>query len=263
MIRALLPMFLSFFSLSCAQKSPRPDAPETDHIKVRTFNVNYGLAGDEATLDAIGDGSPDIVLLQETNEPWEAAIHNRFTDAYPYQEFHHCCGAGGTAVLSKYPIRDVRIVEPPKDGWFPSMIVVAETPIGRVQFLNVHLHPPVSDSGSFVSGYFSTRKTRAAEIKTVYAQRDLDLPTVVVGDFNESTSGRAINFLEGEGYASVPTNGSSYDPTWRWNTSVGTIRSQLDHIVVDDDFGVFDANVLPHGRSDHLPVDVILTRGKQ
>jgi len=238
---------------SAPKQVARVPTDERAHVKVMTYNVNYGLAGDPDTLAAIGEPWADIVLLQETTEVWEAAIVAALGERYPHRAFRHCCGAGGLAVLSRYPWTEEEVLEP-ESGWFPAWRLVVDTPLGPLQILNVHLRPPVSDSGSVVSGYFSTPPIREQEMAGFAAALDPDLPTLVVGDFNENDSGRAIAVLRAAGFATALPKFDVPQRTWRWTTSMGTVTSQLDHIVHDPRLEPLDVRALPLGRSDHLPV---------
>src|SRR5688500_14841007 len=117
MIRGLTTALLLLFRCaSTPSRTTRAPRPETPYVEVMTYNVNYGLAGDQATLEAIGRGESDLVLLQETNEKWERLIRRTLGTKYPYMEFHHCCGAGGLAVLSRHVIRSTDYL-PAKVGW--------------------------------------------------------------------------------------------------------------------------------------------------
>ncbi len=83
--------------------SPDPPDPEADPptdaptVRVMTYNVNRGLAGDEAGLQAIRRGDADLVFLQETNADWEEAIRRNFSGIFPHMHFDTCCLSGGTA----------------------------------------------------------------------------------------------------------------------------------------------------------------------
>jgi len=239
----------------CAPKrQPRTPTGERPSLRVMTYNVNYGLAGDEATMDAIAEGQADVVLLQETTPEWETALRERFASIYPHIELRHCCRAGGLAVLSKYRVLEEQYLEPrDPEAWFPGWRVVVRTPVGDVQVLNVHLRPPLSDSGSVVSGYFTTPSVRKRQIVELHEALDPTMPTLIVGDFNEA-SGGALSYLDGQGYHDALPQFAGPQDTWRWSTSVGTVRSQLDHIVYDDQLWPVGVEVLPSGRSDHLPL---------
>ena len=101
MTRALLLLCLT----GCAHaprttKAPAPGAPT---LTVLTYNVNFGLAGDETTLQTLTGTDADLVLLQETTPEWETVVRARVKTTWPYQTWHHSAGAGGLAVLSKRP----------------------------------------------------------------------------------------------------------------------------------------------------------------
>lgn len=240
----------------CASDQARQPAEVPDNtptLEVATFNVNYGMARDAQTLAAIPD--VDVVLLQETTEVWERSIRGELSERYPHMLFEHCCGAGGLAILSKQPIESIAYIPAPEPGWFPAWIVQAETAIGKVQLLNVHLRPPVNDQGSWVRGYFSTPEIRITEMRAYHEHLDKDLPTIIAGDFNEGEDGKVIAFLRDENFAPVLQDYSPGAKTWRWQTSVGTISTQLDHIVYDQtSLEPIEAKVLDQGYSDHLPV---------
>lgn len=219
-----------------------------------SYNLNYGLAGDAATMDAIAEGEAEVVLLQETTPAWEAALRSRFARRYPHMTFHHCCGAGGLAVMSVHPIASEQRLEPSeRDAWFPGLKVVVDAPMGPVQLVDVHLRPPVSNTGSILSGVLSTPPVRRQQIADFHAAFDPALPTIVAGDFNESSGGRAVGFLVDRGFRDALPEGGARN-TWRWTTSIGTIEQQLDHIMFGPTLRPTAMEVRPDGRSDHLPL---------
>jgi endonuclease/exonuclease/phosphatase family metal-dependent hydrolase len=218
-----------------------------------TYNVNFGLAGDDETIAAIVEGEADLVLLQETTPEWEDALRLELSGAYPHMSFHHSGGAGGLAVLSRFAFEERELVDSPS-GWFPALVVDVDSPLGPLQVLEVHLRPPVSDSGSVVSGYFSTPAVRLDEIEAFDGHLAAGVPTIVAGDFNEREDGKAVSFLAGQGLASVLPEYHPHVKTWRWTTSVGEIEARLDHILYSPELRPYDARVVEAGRSDHLPV---------
>lgn len=222
-------------------------------IRVLTFNVNFGVADAMANLEAIESIDADVVLLQETTADSEDRYRDAFSDRYPNILWQDCCNAGGLGVLSKHPIAWDEYLEP-EAGWFPGWLVAVETPIGEVQFLDVHLRPPVSDSGSWVAGQFSTRKIRAQEIEGFWKAVEPDSPIVVAGDFNEGADGRAVQFLADKGMRSALAQVDPKADTWHWPLKLGELSSMLDHIVYDARLSLLRAEVQELGRSDHYPV---------
>jgi endonuclease/exonuclease/phosphatase (EEP) superfamily protein YafD len=245
---------------SCGRPHRQPQKPSGAALRVITYNVNFGLAGDPATLRAITHEPADVVFLQETTPAWERVIRRGLSDRFPHMAFRHSGGAGGLAVLSRLPFDKLDYIASP-GGWFPAWRVIVRSPLGRVQVLQLHLRPPVSDGGSVVSGYFTTPKFRRMEIEHFSRVLDARLPTLVVGDFNEDPDGRAIRFLRGRGLRSVLPEYQPGATTWRWNTSLGVqLTHTLDHIVYGPRLQPLEARVIRAGRSDHLPVLAIFQR---
>jgi endonuclease/exonuclease/phosphatase family metal-dependent hydrolase len=240
-------------------RSATPPAAAGDGtITIASYNVNFGLAGDWEGLLAILETNADVVFLQETTPAWEQSLRgeHRIAGRYRHVLFHHSRGAGGLAVLSRHPIASHEIIEG-IGGWFPAMRLTLETPHGPLQALNVHLHPPVSDEGSWVVGWFTTSGERLAEIERFHAALDPALPTIIAGDFNEPDDGAAIRFLAERGLVSALAAKDPDRRTWHWDGPLGELSMQLDHVVLDRTFSVTEARVVERGRSDHFPLVVI------
>jgi endonuclease/exonuclease/phosphatase (EEP) superfamily protein YafD len=240
------------------QRRARPPSPGAPHLRVLTYNVNFGIAGDPDTIDVIRRAGADLVFLQETTERWEVSLRRELAGTYPHMEFRHCCGAGGLAVLSRYPFTGRDYWEPPPGGWFPAWRLVVDSPLGPLQVLNVHLRPPLDERGSVARGYLASRAVRVDEISAYVAGLDGELPTLIVGDFNEDRDGGAVAYLRTRGLRSALPEFHPRADTWAWPTSVGTVSHQLDHVVYDHSLVPIDAAVLEGGRSDHRAVVVVL-----
>lgn len=244
-------------SLSLGETRPRSSLGPA--VTLATYNVNFGLAGDQETMAAIVALNADVIFLQETNEAWQHHLEAGLGEAYPHRAFRHCCNAGGLAVLSKLPFDEKEYVHP-EGAWFPGWRVVVQSALGPLQVVNVHLRPNISDGGSVISGLFTTPAIREDEIAQYVATVDPALPAVFVGDFNETADGLAIQRLNGLGMKSALAEVGGPQHTWHWQTSVGQIRKQFDHIVFDEALEVASARVEMAGRSDHYPVVATLRR---
>ena len=229
----------------------RSPTPGRAHLTVMTYNVNYGIPGDAPTIQAIRQGDTDLVCLQETTPAWESSLRHELAERYPHMAFVTAPGAGGLGLLSAAPFENLGVQDNPR-GWFPSWRVRVHAPAGDVQVLLVHLHPPVSESGSYVSGYFSTGDRRRQEILQFTRALDLAQPTLVVGDFNES-GGAALRHLSGLGLRDV-VDEFGLGTTWHWPTSFGDLRMTFDHVFHSPQLTPLNAWVRQAGRSDHLPV---------
>ncbi len=253
-------------------KAPVPAAGDTT-LTVMTFNVNFGVAGDDSTIAAIRDAGADVVFLEETNQAWEDALRRSLAGDYPHMTFHHCCRAGGLAVLSKLPFTEKDYLPAVAGGWFPALRVIVATPLGDVQVMSVHLHPPLDEQGNVLGGYWVSQPIRRAEIESHAAHLDATLPTLVVGDFNEDADGQAVKLLAARGFESTLAALHGHVRTWHWQLSIarrsmarlgrrapaasltlGTVSQQLDHILHDARLTAVSARVIEAGRSDHFPV---------
>jgi len=250
--------------LGCGCRATRTaTVPAAPHFRVLTYNVNYGGARPDLAAEIIRQSGAEIVCLQETTPQWEQYLRQALGRDYPIAQFRESTNrmGGGFAFLAKVPGREVAFV-PTDTGWFDGWIMKFETVIGPVQVINVHLRPPYSDSGSFVSGYFTTSDKRRNEMEKFYQAREPRLPTLVMGDLNDTEHSEVVRWLEVKGMINALPQFDRYNPTWKWKTSVVTLKRRMDHIFYSQDFDCTAARVIPAGASDHFPVEAILTKAK-
>jgi endonuclease/exonuclease/phosphatase family metal-dependent hydrolase len=249
----------------CHPAPPRPRPTLKHHrgqLKVVTFNVNYGGVDMARSARVILATNADVVALQETTPAWERELRRRLGSRYPIMRFRHGRGAGGMAFLSRVPLKTVAAFQPPARGWFPAWLVTVRSADGPVYLLNVHLRPPIGDSGrlsSVPAAYFYTRSIRLRELRRYVGRVPSRHPLIVLGDFNEA-SGPALRWIRRRGLRSALRKVDRKTPTWRWKTSLYTFRSRLDHIFFTKHFRCVDAQVLGYAASDHYPVAAVLAR---
>jgi endonuclease/exonuclease/phosphatase family metal-dependent hydrolase len=237
--------------------------PVGPQLRVLTYNINWGSPRPDLVAEVILQANADVVCLQETTSQWEQYLRQALGRNYRFMSFRfsqHRMG-GGLGFLAKLPMQEAAYI-PSETGWFDGWIMKAETDIGSVQFLNVHLRPPISDKGSWVSGYFTTGDDRRREIEEFYGARQPQVPTLVMGDFNDGGNSPAVRWLETQGLTNALPQFDHYGPTWKWRTSVVTLRRRMDHILYSAELDCSAARVIPAVASDHLPVEAIFTRVK-
>jgi endonuclease/exonuclease/phosphatase (EEP) superfamily protein YafD len=241
----------SIASAPTPRAAPRLDGTA---LRVMSYNVNFGVAGDPQAATAIMQATPHIVFLQETNDVWRDTLTAQLP-LYPHHRFDPPDDwvAGGMGVMSMYPITKIEKL-PKHEGPFFAWRVVVETPQGPLQVLNLHLRPPMSDGGSWVVGFFSTRGVREKEMAWHAAKLDPKLPTLIVGDFNEERDGLAIAVAERLGFADAIAQFAGKTRTWEWPVKGLTLRFQLDHIMYGTGLVATRAGIVEAGRSDHKPI---------
>lgn len=231
------------------------------HFTMLTYNVNWGGPQPDLAADIIRKSRADIVCLQETSPEWEAYLRQALGSDYSFVEFRESQGrmGGGLAFLSKLPAHEVAYI-PSETGWFNGWIMAFDTSSGPVQVLNVHLHPPVSESGSWVSGYLTTRGDRLREMEEFYGKRDPRRATLVAGDFNDGDKSPVVEWLEENKLKNALLEFDRYSPTWEWHTSVVTLHRRMDHVLYSPELHCCSAQVMHAGASDHFPVVAVFTQ---
>ncbi len=239
--------------------TPRSPTPGVPHIAITSFNVNLDLHDDPATVAAIGATDADVVCLQEVNAGWRDILRTTWHEEYPYMAFEGDA-SGGLAVLSRYPFVD-RGVHVALEDWHPAWHIEVDSPIGPLQVLQVHLRPPYSRREG-VAGLFDIDEDHLQEIRGYSAECDEALATVVVGDFNEGVDGAAIRQLETDGFVNALPAFRPGQETWRYGRGLyGQAVGTIDHVLYESArLDPLDAYVKDVGRSDHLPVTVLLER---
>ena len=237
--------------------------PSGPHLSVLTYNLNWGAPKPELAAEVIRSSGAQIICLQETTQYWEQYLKQALAREYPYAEFRDSKTrpGGGLAFLSTRPFQEVAYV-PSETGWFDGWIMKFETDLGPVQVINIHLRPPVSDRGSWVSGYFTTAQDRKREIELFYNEREPQTPTLVLGDFNDGEHSTVVQWLEDRGMRNALPQFDRHSPTWKWESSFVSFERRTDHILYSPEFDCANARVVPGGASDHSPVEAILIKAK-
>jgi len=252
-------LLLALAAAGCGTPLRQPREPAGRHFSVLTYNVNYGGYRADLNLAAIMSAKADVVCLQETSPAWEAYLRPRLKN-YPHVLFRNAPAAGGMAVFSKFPVKELAWHKP-RAGWFHGWALEAKTPLGPVEILSVHLRPPLGDRGGVSLGAFGrTKKIRLAEVTELEARLDPKKPRIVLGDFNEQEAGRAVKYLVAKGYTDALSLFDRRSHTWRWNARLIRLRRRFDHVLYSPELDPCRAEVIKAGASDHLPVRAVLER---
>lgn len=219
-------------------------------ISVVTYNLNYSFIN-ENVVDILDTINADVICLQETNKTWEDIITKGLQDKYPYLEFKYCCGAGGLAIMSKYPILNTIYIDN-EAGWFPASLTNIKKGKEIIQVLNVHLKPGLTSKGRIGwNAYFKAEDIHKQELTHFMNHLNKNIPTLIVGDFNENDKGKSLTWLTNE--MNFQDDLSTFDAktkTWRWVL----LKGRYDHIVSNQFLECNAAQVHKVGKSDHFPV---------
>jgi len=252
---------LSIFSLiaigtlcSSCISHPQPDFnPPQQNLKILTYNINFIMAEPQAIANYINESDADIICLQETHPRWEIFLKAHTEKIYPYARFNTAGGAGGLAIISKYPIGHTSYI-PPKSGWFPAMQSELITNLGLIHIMNIHLQPPLSDKGKLTPwSYLKSSRNHKKDLSHFISRTDPSRPHIIMGDFNEDN-------LRLKGFNDALSIYDSKSYTWS-GTPIPplVIKKRLDHILFNKHFKCTGAKVADISASDHRPVIAVLT----
>ncbi|KAL7530348.1 hypothetical protein ACHAXR_005152 [Thalassiosira sp. AJA248-18] len=206
-------------------------------IDILSYNINNVAALSPTRrrriLRAIFSSGADVVLLQETNPAWEELLRKEDSIAlqFRYNHFQHPSvtdrAAGGIAILSQYPLDNVRVLDFTKDidgSVFPALTCEVNIPIESsersslyhnttvtINIANVHLRPPVElDGSAWLDTARKTEPIRINEVKELIQKTASTKPggilkneqplDIIAGDFNEGDKAGAISYLTSLGY---------------------------------------------------------------
>jgi endonuclease/exonuclease/phosphatase family metal-dependent hydrolase len=246
---------LAALSNACGQpplESRQPD-PGAPHFTVMSYNIELGAKHEPSTLESIGEIDADIVGLQEVTPEAETWLRATYAEQYPYQLYQSKGGAGGLAALSRFPLIDHGLRPAPED-WHPAWHLEADTPAGPVQILDVHLRSLFSGDPNPVNSYLSTGADHLTEMELFSDWCEQSIATIVLGDFNESPDGPAVNYLEGRGFFNLLPAFRPGQPTWRFRSTGDQFSETFDHILINAALIPLNAWVQRRGKSDHMPV---------
>lgn len=225
----------------------------------------FSLAG---VAEVIAGQSPDVVALQEVDRGrsrsayvdqtrWlgeHLGYHYAFAPAYSRLEENGSTGEYGNALLSRYPIGDVQVI-----NLDPGVEKTERWIEPRCCFIaRIEAETPVQVMGLHLSTVFEQRVQPLKQVADL-VEANAGLPTVLMGDFNatheELNATRLPKLLD---------NLLEPNPVFTFPNGLAADRC-IDHIWVSRDWRVGAVWVVSErlGRSDHNPmvVDLDLPRG--
>ncbi len=256
-MKNLITAILAIFLCAGCSTLPKPEFdPPGPSLKIVTYNINWGTCGWQKIGNYLAEADADVICLQETHTEWENFLKARLKHKYPYSKFSNSGGAGGIAVMSKYKLENIRIIDP-EAGWFPALTAEVKSDIGKVRLLNVHLRPPLSDQGSAtISALYNSPEIHRKELTQFVKQAGTDLPLIITGDFNEHEDGGGLDFLFDKGFTDTLSLYDQSSDTWEWPLGYGIqLDDRYDHLIFSRQLHCTGAKVLHiDNASDHMPV---------
>lgn len=192
-----------------------PDRGGPVDLRVATFNIEPGTRVDHVAALA-ASARPDVLLLQEVSEGARGELARALPD-HPHRWFAAVPDpsdeAGGTAVLSRYPITAVEEVRGLPEGARAAAVVTLDVDGRALHVLSLHLASPclacsaASARANPGGATDDAARTRVAEARR-YAEVVAPLVTegaavVVAGDMNSSELNQPVPLLLATGLVDV------------------------------------------------------------
>ncbi|MBN2047862.1 MAG: endonuclease/exonuclease/phosphatase family protein [Anaerolineaceae bacterium] len=225
-------------------RAPQPAAAKSSLI-VMTYNIQQANddGGEKSylrQLDLIREINPDILALQESDSPRVSLNNNDYVRYYAsmlgYDHYYGpttVTGTYGTAILSRYPLENPRVVFSYSDT-DEIGTAEAEVVVGGRRFTIYNVHPDGSDQAMRI--FAQTLLDRSAGKENVIA----------LGDYNLRSNEEAFQMIDAV-YDNVPGS-----------------EGHIDHIFLSSDLRMESAVYLPAPESatDHPLLYAVVTWGE-
>lgn len=216
-------------------------------LRVMTLNVWARNHQYERVLNLIREASPDVVVLEEIPEDWAREL-TALKAGWPYSEVVVArLPVHGIALLSKYPLDDVRVER--LVGDVPAVVAHVDVAGQPLTLVGVHLARPMSRGGV------------TAQLRGLHATQKLLEGSpgvrVVLGDFNSASWAPAVADFLKQADLRDSRLGRGVRPSWP-SVLPPPLRIPIDHVFVSPQIGVERFATGPFVGSDHLPVLVDL-----
>lgn len=224
-------------------------APATPIL--RLYSANLWARNDDiaAIAASIREADADILVLIELGDAPAARI-DTLLEGYPYRVVTHRIdrpsGAARSVIASRRPLREI----PDRPDGLHAVAAVAETPLGPVNVIGVHLTRPWPFQEQW--GQISEAMALAA------IRRSLEGPVIVAGDFNSVSSARIGRQVKKD-VGLVPAPG--FPGTWP-AALPAALGVTIDHVWRSPDLALTGRRLGRPTGSDHRPVVVEFTRAR-
>ncbi len=246
-----LTAILYFVLVSCLQFMPLSDFlshPEkleksisSDKTSFKLFYANLFSHNkdQEKVKEIIQNLNADIVFLVEYTEKWQKNLElaTLYENKFELPENHNF----GLAFFSKFQI-DTDILSSVGNYLPPNLIAKVNIYGTKINFSGFHLIPNISERA-----YDSNRRTIR---RTATIARDLELPTIWVGDFNATPSSKNYKYIKHKLKFKNAMEGFGLKKTW--SSKNPFLWFTIDHVLHNTDFEVLSAKTVEIPGSDHF-----------
>jgi endonuclease/exonuclease/phosphatase (EEP) superfamily protein YafD len=222
-------------------------ATGSGEVSIIAFNVNYQNDGHAAVRDYLAVRSPDVVVIEELTDDWQAALRNLDAD-YPYHVGRSRADPYGLGVWSRLPFVESELIDLGVPGSVNARVVL-DTGGRPLQIFAVHLFLPLSARGA---------EQRNRQLDTLASHLSAtDLSTLVIGDLNLTPfSPYFASFVAAAGLVDAR---QPFGFHFTWPTSAWPLWIPIDHALVTRSLDIGSVRRGLDAGSDHYPLEVSVT----
>ncbi|WP_420478162.1 endonuclease/exonuclease/phosphatase family protein [Brevundimonas sp. FT23028] len=229
-----------------ADPTPEPEAPVVRLYSANVYYLNDDVAAMRRSIEA---ADPDLIILIELGRAPLADL-DRLLEGYPYRagsmRMDETRGPSRSIIASRWPLRQVAN----RPDGLHSVTAVAETPLGALNLIGVHLTRP----WPFQYQWGQISQTMAlGDIR-----RTLDGPVIIAGDFNSVSNARIGRQMK-QDLGMSPAGG--FPGTWP-SSLPSPVGITIDQVWRSPDLTFTSRRLGRPNGSDHRPVVTEFTRAK-
>jgi len=244
--------FLIALCVGTALSLPTLAEEDGGSLKVMSWNIRHGRGLDgtvdlERIASVVAAQKPDFVLLQEVDDGCarsgtvdQASEIGRITGLYHAfgKAMDHDGGGYGQAILSRYPLLDLKVHSLPGNGE-PRIAFSAtvDSPLGKLTLATAHLVP---ESG----------RTQLAQSQVAAAALlESPHPVILAGDLNAKPDSQTVKVFTQAPWTLVPKDGAGF------TYPASEPHTEIDYIILRGLRSVQPSEVVAESvASDHRPV---------
>ena len=231
------------------------DAPTEGALTVYSHNVLWSVGNPVTVAEQIIESDADVVMLQESDAAFVAALDEQLGHRYPYVVEAASSKTLSLAILSRRSLVDVVDTSGTVAGENPSLIATVQSDDRQfgepLRLANIHLSAPRNSALS---------PRWLAELETL-ADRPFGAD-VLIGDFNASGAHKPFRQLLSAGYRDAHAEaGCGTGTTWTI-FGAGPSLLHLDHVLVSEGVQVESYRTGGRAGSDHRAMVVTVSRSE-
>ena len=253
---------------SCKQCNAFLDDKSQNYNKIRLMTFNTGFVNDFKSIrELILLEKPEVIQFQEVSSQMQNKLKS-LKSLFPYNTgLDKPLEYLSSIVLSKYPLKDIKVVD---NYTVLTKIILDETELTNI---GIHLSAPLNKPllNLYSDFYFkysaATKPQPLPQLSLDFAIKQIDYlknlidntnqNLILMGDLNmTTTSKRFTNFLKN---TNLYTYASYKHPTFTWPAFMpGYLGIQIDHVLFSENFKVIRKKITDHFGSDHRALIVDL-----